>query len=399
VTCPDSSHRPNRFARRLTAVLGLAAAVPARAQVDTVSRNLIEIGYDQTAVGRGPQAEYAYYYYNRPDYFAPNVGLRAALAPAYLDSEIGFRHLLSPSTDVGFGLAGGAFGDNFYDVAQGQYRENESFDGSGGGATLSVYQLLNPGDRIPLNLMVRGGFRYSTYFDTSDTAKNFKLPSDQLRAYTRIGLRFGGRQPLLFPALGLELSAWFERERDFDAMAYGFDGDRRLSPGTDLYWAYAGLNYQFKASGDQMSFGLTAGGSTDADLFSAWRLGGVLPLVAEYPLMVPGYYYEELTAIRFAHLYAAYAVPLDQARRWDVMVEAAAARLDYLPGYEQRSDWQSGAGLGLGFSPKRSRYKVILRCGYGFNALRSGKDGAESVGLLFQWDLSPRKRQIPLQSY
>ena len=374
----------------------VAAALPARAQVDTIPRNLIEIGYDQTAVGRAPQSEYAYYYYNRPDLFGPNIGLRTAIAPAYVDSEIGLRHLLSPTTDVGFGLAGGAFGDNFYDVAQGNYRENESFYGSGGGGALSIYQLLNPGMRIPLNLMVREGFRYSTYFDTSKTAKNFELPGDQLRDYTRVGLRFGGRQPLLFPALGLELSAWYERQRDYGATAYGFDDDRRLSPSTDLYWVFAGLNYQFKPSGDQLSVAFTAGGSTHADLFSAWRLGGVLPLVSEYPLMLPGYYYEELTAVHFAHFYGAYAIPLDRKQRWDVMFEAATAHLDYLPGYAQPGDWQSGAGMGFGFSPGQ-RYKIILRCGYGFNALRSGKQGAESVGLLFQWNLSPKQPAIPLQ--
>lgn len=374
----------------LAVVLGLTASA-AFGQIDPVSRNLVEIGYDQPLVGHGPQSEYAYYYYNRPDYFSPNVALRAAIAPAYIDSEIGFKHLLSPTTDVGFGVAGGAFGDDFYDVAQGRYLETESFYGSGGGATLSLYQLLNPGQRIPLNFVLREGFHYSTYFDTPETAPDFKLPSDQLESFTRVGFLFGGKQPVLFPALGLELSVWYERQRHYDPVSYGYDNDRSITPATDLYWVVGGLNYELKPSDDRFSFTVTAGGSRNADLFSAWRLGGVLPLSSEFPLMVPGYYYEELTAVRFVHFFGAYVLPLDSSNRWDFRLEAASARLDYLPGYAQPGDWQSGAGVGLGYSPGHHYYKMILRVGYGFNAIRHDKDGAESVGLLFQYDLGARK--------
>ena len=182
---------------------------------------------------------------------APISPLRLAIAPAYLDGEMGFKHLLSPTTDVGIGLSGGAFGDNFYDVRQGTYLESQSFYGSGGGASASIYQLLDPGLRIPLNLVVRGGFRYATYFDTPETASNFKLPRDQVDAFTRVGLRFAGKQPLLYPALGLELSAWFERQRHFDDETYGIDNDRQVTPATDLYWLYAGLNYEFNDTGDK----------------------------------------------------------------------------------------------------------------------------------------------------
>src|SRR5579862_3793703 len=86
------------------------------AQIDPTARNLIEVGYDQALVGHGPQAEYAYYYYNRPDYFSPDIALRAVIAPAYLDSEVGFKHVLTPATDLGLGISGGAFGDNYYDM-------------------------------------------------------------------------------------------------------------------------------------------------------------------------------------------------------------------------------------------------------------------------------------------
>jgi hypothetical protein len=361
------------------------------AQIDPVDRHLIEIGYDQPLAGHGPQAAYAYYYFNSPEFFGPDVALRVAVAPAYLDSEVGFKHLLSPTTDVGIGVSGGAFGDNVYDVRQGKYIETQSYYGSGGGTSVNIYQLLDPGTLIPLNLVARGGFHYSTYFDSPQTAANFKLPGKQPDAFTQVGLRLAGIEPTLNPDLALELSAWFQRQWRFDDDTYGFNNDQAISSHTDLYWAYAGLDYKFEKSGDKFSFATTVGGSTDADRLSAWRLGGFLPLETEFPLLLPGYYFEELTATRFVHFYGSYSIPLDQEHRWDLRLEAATARLDYLPGFEQRDDWQTGAGFGIIFTPKRKNYEIELRYGYGFNAIRRGKEGAQSVGLLFQYDFNARK--------
>ncbi len=374
------------------AVAGLLAALNCRAQVDPMRRNLIELGYDQSLIGRGPQAAYAYYYYNRPDFINTNVALRLAIAPAYLDSELGFKQLISPTTDVGVGISGGAFGNNYYEVRQGDYLQDESFDGHGGGTSLSLYQLLDPGMLIPLNLMARGGFLYSTYTETRKTAADFQLPRDQDDAFVRTGLRFAGKEPVLYPDLGMELSIWFERQWRFEDGSYGFANDRSINPAVNLYWAYAGLNYAWTNSGQNISLAVTAGGSADADRFSAWRLGGVLPLVSEFPLMLPGYYYEELTVVRFVHIYGAYDFPLDRANRWKFRVEAATADLDYLPGFEQRESWQSGAGGGISFTPKKKNFKIILRYGYGFNAIRNGEEGSHSVGLLFQYDFEARKQ-------
>jgi len=391
--CTMSLPRRIRVVPTVLAAFGLSlAATDCLAQVDPMDRNLLELGYDQPLAGHGPQAAYAYYYYNEPDFYSPDVALRMAIAPAYIDSELGLKHLLSAYTDVGLGLSGGAFGDNFYDVRQGNYLETQSFYGSGGGASVSLYQLLDPGMLIPLNLYARAGFRYSSYFATPQTSSDFKLPGDQIDAYTRFGLRFAGKQPVLYPSLGLELSVWFERQRHFHDDTYGFDNDRLITPDTDLYWAYAGLDYEFKPSGNKFSFAVTAGGSTGADLFSAWRLGGVLPLVSEFPLVLPGYYYEELTAERFVHFYGSYSIPLDQGHHWDFRLEAATARLDYLPGFAQKGDWQTGAGCGITYSPKQKNYQIVLRYGYGFNALRHGVEGAQSVGILFQYDFNARKK-------
>src|SRR5205807_1743337 len=102
--------------------------------------------------------------------------------------------------------AGGGFGDNFYEIRRGKYLPAESFDGYGGGASLSLYHLFNAGRKIPLNGVLRGGFHFATYDEGSQTASTFRLPSDMGTFNVRTGLRFGGREPVLFPALAMELS-------------------------------------------------------------------------------------------------------------------------------------------------------------------------------------------------
>ena len=364
----------------------LIVAHPAFCQIDPNHRNLLELGYDQPLVGHGPQGIYAYYYYNNPEICGTNIALRAALAPAYLDGEIGFKQLISPHTDLGIGIYGGAFSDNYYEVRQGEYLQDESFDGYGGGTALSLYQRVNPGMLIPLNIVARGGVRYTTYDKTDKTAATFVLPDNRVTSFFRGGLRIAGKEPILYPELGLEVSGWFERQWRSRHGLYGFAGDRDLSATTDLYWLYAGLNYALTNIGHQISVAATVGGSASADRFSAWRLGGVLPLSSEFPLVLPGYYYQELTAKRLLHLYASYLIPLDQAHRFQFRVEAASACLDYLSGFGQQHKWQTGVGGGLTFTPKSRICRIVLRYGYGFNALRDGQEGAHSVGLLFQYD-------------
>jgi hypothetical protein len=38
-------------------------------------------------------------------------------------------------------------------------------------------------------------------------------------------------------------------------------------------------------------------------------------------------------------------------------------------------------------------WRVILRYGYGFNALRDGQEGAHSVGVLYQYNFEQRKQR------
>ena len=205
-----SNRIPSFFS--LMVAVGWLAGFNCQAQIDPEHRSLLELGYDQPLAGQGPQGVYAYYYYNNPEFLKTNMALRLAIAPVYVDGELGFKQLLSPNTDVGLGFYGGMFGANYYEVRQGDYLKRESFDGSGGGASLSLYHLLNPGRLIPVSVVARAGMFDSTFSTADQTAGNFKLPDNQIIGFTRVGIRMAGKEPLLYPDLGLELSVWFERQ-------------------------------------------------------------------------------------------------------------------------------------------------------------------------------------------
>ena len=174
-------------------ILGLlAVAGNLIAQIDPTKRELIQVGYNQALEGKAPVAAYAFYYHNNPEAFSrSNLAFRLALAPVYIDSELGIRDALGPHTDLGIGLYGGGFAFSYSEVRQGSLIGSESFLGHGGGTSLSVYHLFNPEDRIPLYAVVRGAVDYNSYSDGNQTADNFQLPSDQAVVRLRAGLRWG----------------------------------------------------------------------------------------------------------------------------------------------------------------------------------------------------------------
>lgn len=369
-------------------VLGGASLAPA--QIDPFPRSLLELGYDQTLSGQGPQSLYAYYYYNNPEFVRTNVALRLAVAPVYLYGEIGFRDVL-PRTSVGIGLSGGVFGENYYEINQGHYDKGQSFYGSGVGTSLNLYHLANPGHLIPLHIIVQGGPNFTAYSKTGNTYEVFRLPDNGASAFGRVGLRVAGKEPTLYTPLAMEVSVWFERQWRFNEGPYGFAGDRQVQPTSDLFWLYAGFSYAWTNSGNQFTFALTAGGTRDADRFSAYQLGGVLPLAAEYPMTLPGYYYEEISAQRVVHLSASYVAPLSADHRWQLRLGVASAYVDYLPGFEQPNHWNTGAGPSLSYTARSEVWRLILRYGYGFNALRDGQQGGHSIGMLYEYNFERRK--------
>ena len=160
--------------------------------------------------GHTPFAGYAFYYHNQPDFLRTNLTLRLALAPVYLDTELGFVGGLGPHTDFAIGLAGGGFADSYNEIRGGSFMQQESFLGHGGEISLGLYHLFNPNDQIPLSLVLRGTAHYSLLRRDDDTSLAFRLPDDHGEFNVRTGLRWGGIEPTLFPALAMELSVWHE---------------------------------------------------------------------------------------------------------------------------------------------------------------------------------------------
>ena len=375
---------------------GCLSPFAARSQVDPVQRELIQFGYNASFQGHAPLAAYAFYLHNHPNFLRTNLTLRLAIAPTYLDSELGISHVLTEHTDLGIGLAGGGFADSYDEIRDGNFRPDESFVGHGAETSLSLYHCFNPGHLIPLNAVLRGVAHYSVYDRDDGTAAEFRLPHDHANFSIRTGLRWGGKEPTLFPSLAMELSVWYEGQFRTDGGPYGFTNatglDRRLEAVSHLIWAQALMAYTFTNSGQSFFVSLIGGTSFNADRFSGYRLGALLPLVSEFPLSLPGYYYQELSAKQFVLLGANYIVPLDRKRHWNVNFMATTAGVDYLRGLEQAGRWHSGVGGGILY--KTPSLKVMLGYAYGIDAIRSEGRGAHSLGLLLQLDLEHAKEAI-----
>jgi hypothetical protein len=364
-------------------------------QIDPERRELIQVGYNAALQGHAPLSGYAFYYLNQPHFFNTNLTLRLALAPTYLDSELGIGHVLDANTDLGIGFAGGGFADNYAEIRKGKYLQSESFSGFGGETSISLYHLFNPGAKIPLNGMVRGIAHYSTYSRDDETAPNFDVASDHGTFSVRTGLRWGGREPTLFPSLAMELSIWYEGFFRTEQGVYGYS-DRKLEPQSHLFWGEALLAYTMPEWKHSIYLSLTAGTSVDADRFSTYRLGALLPMVSEFPLSLPGYYYQEISAKDFGLLGLNYIVPLDEKQRWNFNGTLTSAVVNYLKGLEQPGNWHTGVGVGILY--KTESLKIMLGYAYGVDAIRTDGRGAHSIGLLMQVDWAQASEMFNYES-
>jgi hypothetical protein len=371
---------------------GCFSSLPADAQIDPVPRKLLQVGYNAAFQGHAPLSAYAFYYWNQPDFPRTNVTLRLAIAPTYLDSELGIRQVLGDDTDLGIGVAGGGYADSYDEIRQGTFLPGQSFVGHGAETSVSLYHCFNPGRQIPLNAVLRGSAHYALYERDEDTSPNFELPRDRATFSVRTGLRWGGMEPTLYPSLAMELSVWYEGQLRSDTSTYGFNNDRGVNLQSHLFWGHALLAYTFPESKQSFYLNLTAGTSLKADRFSTYRLGALLPLVSEFPLSLPGYYYQEISADKFVMLGGNYIVPLDKERRWNANFMAATAGVDYQSSFEQAGRWHSGVGGGILYQTES--FKIMLGYAYGVDAMRGGGRGAHSIGVLMQLDMAHAKELL-----
>lgn len=352
------------------------------------------MGYSQPLEGQGPISAYAFYYLNHPDFFGTNITLRLAVAPVYLDSEVGFGKALGRETDFAIGFGGGGFGDTYSEVRGGKYYKEESFTGHGGGASASIYHRFNPHQEIPLTGILRSEVHYSAYSRDGDTAPGFVLPEDRGSLYVRTGFRWGGREPLLFPELAMEVSGWYEGQFRGQSGSYGFANDREVKPDSHLFWARGLLTYTMPKLKHSFNVSLTLGTSVNSDRFSAYRLGDILPLASEFPLALPGYYYQEISARQFVLFGGNYSIPLDRRQRWALNMLAATAGVQYVTGLQQPGFWHSSLGGGVTYRSPSDAWQVAIGYAHGLDAIRTRGRGAHSLGIILQFDLE--RAHVPL---
>lgn len=372
--------------RALWACLALLWPAPARAQLDPVERRLVQFGYDRTLSGAAPLGGYLFYYRNIPRW-RERAALRLALAPVYLDAELGLPGALGEHTDLALGAAGGGFARSHAEIRGGRFLDAESYAGHGAELSVSAYRRLNPGARVPLSAALRLSGDYAVHSARAETAAGFVAPADLPSVGLRAGLRLGGREPLLQAPRALELSAWYAARWRAGDGPYGLSGDRRIERDAHLFWGRALLNYARPGTAWESGAALTAGVSVRPDRLAAFRLGGGLRLDSEFPLVLPGYMSDELTARRFALLEGRRQLHFGPQGRVSAGLTGAVAYVDYLPGMAQPGSIHAGAGSLLGYQAASRIWQALLGYGYGLAALRAGGRGAHSVSVTAQWNI------------
>ncbi|MDD5141435.1 MAG: hypothetical protein PHY43_14395 [Verrucomicrobiales bacterium] len=382
----------NQCARLLVgAALVALVTSTAKAQIDPAPRQLLHLGAETSLTDQGPMGAYAFYYWNMPNVPTTNEVLRLVIAPVYVDSELGFQHLLGEHTDLAVGAFGGLYANSYQEVDEGQWYKDQSFDGNGVGISASIYHRFNPDQHIPLTGVLRATMDYNDFNTTDTTGNGFVLPENQPFITYRAGFRWGGKEPMLGPVLGMEISGWYELEQRTSPGGYGYGNDRELERASQRFFGRAQLNYTTLESKHYIVFGLQGGGMINADRLSAYRLGGVLPYTKEFPLFLPGYFFQELSAKDFGLAYAVYTIPFGSENQWSLIGSGAAALVDYVDGTGQPGAFNSGVGAGVGYSAPSKRWKIMSMASYGFEAHREDGQGGYSLGLAFQYNFGSTK--------
>ncbi|MBL9139270.1 MAG: hypothetical protein JNK85_25605 [Verrucomicrobiales bacterium] len=372
-----------RISCGLTSVL-LAAAT--HGQIDPVNRQLLHFGYNQPIEGRSPISIYAFYLHNQTNFVRPDWTLRAAIAPVWLDAQLGLRSILGDDTDLGILIAGGGFARNYEEIRMGEWEQGESFTGHGFTFGPALYHRFNPDQRLPLNGVLSATAEGSFFSRDDDLDPRFTLPRDHWSPVWRAGLRLGGQEPDLRSPFAFEVSAWYEGRWRVQNGAYGFEGDRQLEELNHRFWGRLLGRLTSPGNRHDVEVAITGGTAIHADRLSAYRLGGLLPFSSEFPLMIPGYYHQELSARNFVLLSGNYSVALAQDSSWRFALFGATAGLSYVEGLDYPGVSHSGVGGGITWRSRKRDWVISAFYGYGFDALRDDSLGGHMVGIVLQYD-------------
>ncbi len=356
------------------------------AQIDPVPRRLLHAGYNQPLEGKSPLSLYAFYLHNQTNFLRPDWTLRAAVAPVWLESELGWLRLLGPQTDVGIIVAGGGFARTYNEIRLGKWEREETFTGHGFTLGGALYHRFNPDQQVPLSGVLKLTAEGSFYVRDDETHDDFELPPDHLSPVVRAGLRLGGQEPDLRSPLALEASLWYEGRWRPSHGDYGFDNDRTLEEFTHRAWARLLGRYTTPDSRHDINISLTGGLGMNMDRLNAYRMGGVLPFADEFPLSIPGFFYQELSARNFILLSGTYSFAFARNSPWRGTLFGATSSVSHVSGLETSERSNSGIGGGVTWRSPRRDWIISAFYGYGFDAIRDGDRGGHMLGIILQYD-------------
>lgn len=363
----------------------LGCARVASAQLDPEPRANLELGVEGPLRGNGPLSGYGFFLWNRPHFIEEDWYWRVIFAPTYLTSELVRDRWPADGHAIGLGLAGGFFPYDFDEFREGNHKERESFWGHGGETTFTYYRRLKIAELVPLEGQLRLRPQYVVYQRSWETAPQFRLPVDTAIYSARAGIRVGGEPPELLPDVALEASFWYEVSYRQNAGPYGFpEAPIRVQQTTQRAWARGGGIITVTKTHTARVF-FTAGAAHTPDALSSFRLGSALPFRHEFPLVLHGYYVDEVFARRFWLLNASYRFPLwPGSERVRLQLAGDYAQVDYLEGHAlpRRTLRGVGAKLTVALTP---RTMLILGYGYGLDAPRDGRFGGHEANTLIEF--------------
>jgi hypothetical protein len=365
-------------------LLSLLAATEAGAQADPEERRYLEVGTEIPMKGNAPVNGYAFYLWNRPHYPNEDQYLRVVVAPTYLLSELVQDHWPFGRHAVSIGLNGGGIRYGHDEFRNGSYKEEESFWGHGAELPLSYYAGTKLFDKLPLQGQIRVTPAFIVYQDSFGTAERFRLPENTGLFTGRVGLRLGGVPPELLPRIALEASAWYEATYRTNTDSFGVA--ERLEPLQSLTQrAWGRLAGVFTpAEGHTVEVKATAGFSHDVDLLSSYRMGSALPFRSEFPLILHGYFVEEVFAKRFWLVNASYRFPAwPGSRDVQLRISADMAGVDYVDGHRLPREHLRGVGADISVAVT-PRVTVVGGYGYGIDAPRNGGFGGHMAHALVE---------------
>ena len=334
--------------------------------------------------GNAPINGYAFFLWNRPHYPNPDQYLRVVVAPTYLLTEFVQDHWPFGRHAVSVGLNGGGIRYGHEEYRNGNHKDDESFWGHGAELPLSYYAGTKLFDKLPLQGQIRLTPAFIVYQDSFGTADRFELPPDTGLLTGRVGLRLGGKPPELLPQLALEASAWYEAVYRTTTDTFGLpERPEPLESLTQRAWGRLAGVFN-PAEGHTMDVLLTAGMTRTTDLLSSYRLGSALPFRSEFPLILHGYFVEEVFAKQFWLLNVSYRFPAwPGSRNVHLRISGDIAGVEYVDGHRLPREHLRGVGgdVSIAITP---RVTVVAGYGYGFDAPRNGGFGGHEAHALIE---------------